>query len=103
MLLLTPHPGSQNLVRETHPQTLAVMWVTAGLALLSTVGSSNKQRCRLLLPLRSCHPSLIPQACPTDAKLWCALGDITQQDEHYAKAWEVSNHRSSRAQRSLGR
>lgn len=43
------------------------------------------------------------QACPDDAKLWCALGDITQQDEHYVKAWEVSNHRSSRAQRSLGR
>lgn len=46
---------------------------------------------------------LLLQACPSDAKLWCALGDITQQDEHYVEAWEVSNHRSSRAQRSLGR
>lgn len=43
------------------------------------------------------------QSCPSDAKLWCALGDITQQDEHYVKAWEVSGNRSSRAQRSLGR
>jgi hypothetical protein len=46
---------------------------------------------------------LTVQVYPSDAKLWCALGDITQQDEHYAKAWEVSNHRSSRAQRSIGR
>jgi hypothetical protein len=43
------------------------------------------------------------QADPSDAKLWCALGDITEGGQHYAKAWEVSGHRSSRAQRSLGR
>lgn len=43
------------------------------------------------------------QVTPSDAKLWCALGDITGQAAHYSKAWEVSGLRSSRAQRSLGR
>ncbi|WIA10643.1 hypothetical protein OEZ85_010823 [Tetradesmus obliquus] len=43
------------------------------------------------------------QANPDDAKLWCVLGDIQQQEAHYEKAWEVSSHRSSRAQRSIAR
>ena len=50
-----------------------------------------------------------------EAKLWCLLGDLelSKQDhtpatarsiasEHYTKAWEVSKHTFSRAQRSLG-
>lgn len=45
----------------------------------------------------------VPQASPDDPKLWCVLGDIQQQEEHYLKAWEVSGRRSSRAQRSLAR
>lgn len=37
-----------------------------------------------------------------EAKLWCTLGELENQPAHYAKAWEVSGHTSSRAQRSLG-
>ncbi|RSH93866.1 hypothetical protein EHS25_006516 [Saitozyma podzolica] len=52
-----------------------------------------------------------------EAKLWCLLGDLALNNdaasrdpqaarkaavEHYTKAWEVSNHTSSRAMRSLG-
>ena len=41
---------------------------------------------------------------PLDApRLYCILGDIEQSTELYEKAWEVSNQRYARAQRSLGR
>jgi tetratricopeptide (TPR) repeat protein len=39
-----------------------------------------------------------------EAKLWCLLGDMEPANavRHYTHAWEVSNHTSSRAMRSLG-
>ncbi|KAI5084964.1 hypothetical protein GOP47_0001133 [Adiantum capillus-veneris] len=40
---------------------------------------------------------------PDDPRLWCALGDVTLNEDCYEKAWEVSKHRFGRAQRSLGR
>ncbi|KAL6580471.1 hypothetical protein OROMI_008495 [Orobanche minor] len=38
---------------------------------------------------------------PSDSRLWCLLGDITNDDSNYKKALEISAHRSSRAFRSL--
>uniref|UniRef100_A0ACD5VXK4 Uncharacterized protein n=1 Tax=Avena sativa TaxID=4498 RepID=A0ACD5VXK4_AVESA len=40
---------------------------------------------------------------PSDPKLWCSLGDATNNADHYKKALEVSNNRSARALRSLAR
>jgi Flp pilus assembly protein TadD len=40
---------------------------------------------------------------PTDAKLWCALGDALDDESHYEKALLVSDGRSARACRSLAR
>lgn len=47
-------------------------------------------------------PTRDPQ--PSDApRLYCILGDIDSSPEMYEKAWQVSNQRYGRAQRSLGR
>lgn len=40
---------------------------------------------------------------PNDPRLWCSLGDVTNDDSCFEKALEVSNNRSARAKRSLAR
>ncbi|KAL8780533.1 MAG: hypothetical protein Q9213_006429 [Squamulea squamosa] len=41
---------------------------------------------------------------PADApRLFCILGDLEKSPSAYEKAWNVSNHRYARAQRSLGK
>ncbi|KAH9707026.1 TPR REGION domain-containing protein [Citrus sinensis] len=40
---------------------------------------------------------------PNDPRLWCSLGDVTNNDACYEKALEVSNDKSARAKRSLAR
>ncbi|TVU39421.1 hypothetical protein EJB05_12840, partial [Eragrostis curvula] len=34
---------------------------------------------------------------PNDPRLWCSLGDVTNNDDHYKKALEVSKNKSARA------
>ncbi|KAG5978796.1 hypothetical protein E4U55_005911 [Claviceps digitariae] len=39
---------------------------------------------------------------PNAARLWCILGDIENDPNHYQRAWTISKQRYSRAQKSLG-
>ncbi|KAH8168551.1 TPR repeat-containing protein C19B12.01 [Sarocladium implicatum] len=39
---------------------------------------------------------------PNAARLWCILGDLEDDPSHYTRAWEISNGRYARAQKSLG-
>jgi tetratricopeptide (TPR) repeat protein len=36
-------------------------------------------------------------------RLWCTLGDLTGNFDYYEKSWELSQHRFTRAKRSLGK
>ncbi|KAI5641769.1 tetratricopeptide repeat protein 27 [Phthorimaea operculella] len=60
--------------------------------------------CYTCLQLRHKAAEIIQQQidiAPT-VKLYCLLGDATDDEACYEKAWEFSNHRSSRAQRHWG-
>ena len=46
-------------------------------------------------------PERVPPP-PNAPRLWCILGDMENSPAHYERAWEISHHRYSRAQRSLG-
>lgn len=66
---------------------------------------NNLIDCYCLLGKKAAAMDLIKERLqfrPEDPRLWCALGDVTLNEECYAKAWEVSGHRFARAQRSLG-
>ncbi|RYP12460.1 hypothetical protein DL765_007314 [Monosporascus sp. GIB2] len=41
-------------------------------------------------------------APPNAPRLFCILGDLENDPAHYERAWEISNRRFARAQRSLG-
>ena len=39
---------------------------------------------------------------PHSPRLWCILGDLDQDPSCWQRAWDISNHRYARAQRTLG-
>lgn len=60
--------------------------------------------CYSILNLRHKAAEVIKDqlAVKESVKLWCLLGDATDDVTCYEKAWDLSNHRSSRAQRHWG-
>ncbi|XP_033610346.1 tetratricopeptide repeat protein 27 [Cryptotermes secundus] len=57
--------------------------------------------CYNLLQLRHKAAEIIQQQLDKEetVKLWCLLGDATDNPLHYEKAWDLSGHKSARAQR----
>ncbi|CAM6085732.1 unnamed protein product [Calypogeia fissa] len=67
---------------------------------------NNLIDCYCLLGKKTAAAGLIRQRLevrPDEPRLWCSLGDVTLDEDCYHKAWEVSGHRFTRAQRSLAR
>ncbi|KAB0796138.1 hypothetical protein PPYR_10199 [Photinus pyralis] len=60
--------------------------------------------CYTLLKLRHKATEIIKEQLEVNptVKLWCLLGDSTDDVDCYQTAWEMSRHRSSRAQRHWG-
>ncbi|KAL5745319.1 hypothetical protein ACOSP7_026465 [Xanthoceras sorbifolium] len=66
----------------------------------------NLIHCNCLLGKKAAAVELIKarlSEMPNDPRLWCSLGDVTNNDACYEKALEVSNDKSARAKRSLAR
>ncbi|KAJ8754915.1 hypothetical protein K2173_015427 [Erythroxylum novogranatense] len=62
--------------------------------------------CNCLLGKKAAAVELIKKRLserPNDPRLWCSLGDVTNNDSYYEKALEVSDDKSARAKRSLAR
>ncbi|XP_065622457.1 uncharacterized protein LOC112036046 isoform X2 [Quercus suber] len=62
--------------------------------------------CYCLLEKKAAAVELIKKRLsemPNDPRLWCSLGDVTNDDACYQKALEISNDKSARAKRSLAR
>uniref|UniRef100_A0A2P2K890 Uncharacterized protein n=1 Tax=Rhizophora mucronata TaxID=61149 RepID=A0A2P2K890_RHIMU len=62
--------------------------------------------CNCLLGKKAAAVELIKMRLsemPNDPRLWCSLGDVTNNDSCYEKALEVSNNKSARAKRSRAR
>ncbi|KAI4330077.1 hypothetical protein MLD38_028385 [Melastoma candidum] len=62
--------------------------------------------CYRLLEKKSAAVELIKArllVTPGDPRLWCSLGDVTNDETCYEKALDVSHNRSARAKRSLAR
>ena len=106
---------------HVYSSALAPFWVTEGelVSLLLALGSVKAALDRALkiqlwsevivcynrLNLRHKSAEVIQQQIEEkgeSAHLFCLLGDATDNIEHYKKALELSNNRSSRAFRSLG-
>lgn len=106
---------------HVYSSALAPFWVTEGelVSLLLSMGSVKAALDRALkiqlwsevivcynrLNLRHKSAEVIQQQIEEkgeSAHLFCLLGDATDNIDHYKKALELSNNRSSRAFRSLG-
>ncbi|CUS14040.1 unnamed protein product [Tuber aestivum] len=87
------------------------MWAEVALCWAATEKGDKARaviRDQLFHPLKSGDESgggrkEIDPAPPNAPRLWCILGDIDQDPDHYERAWEVSRGRYARAKRSLGR
>ncbi|KAG0638068.1 hypothetical protein HOY80DRAFT_1049276 [Tuber brumale] len=87
------------------------MWVEVALCWVATEKEDKARaviRDQLFHPLKSGDdsrdiPREIEPVPPNAPRLWCILGDIDQDPNHYERAWEVSKGRYARAKRSLGR
>ena len=100
-------PPIHALKRELGEQLISVGMVGAALKLFEEIEHWDAYvSCLELLGKKQQAADVVKKRLgddPSNAKLWCALGDATGDETCYHKAWEVSEERNARSQRSLAR
>lgn len=100
-------PLRVSLRKELGEAFVALGLVGAALPLFESLELwDNLIACYQLLDKRVAAEELVRrrlEVTPDDARLWCALGDLTLDESYYEEAWKRSGDRSARAQRSLAR
>jgi tetratricopeptide (TPR) repeat protein len=73
---------------------------------LCWAATEQEEKARNIIQNQLIDPSTSEERTPPPSqapRMWCILGDIDRNPQHYEKAWEVSKRRYARAMRSLGR
>eukprot|EP01098_Paradermamoeba_levis_P013375 TRINITY_DN6089_c0_g4_i1.p1 TRINITY_DN6089_c0_g4~~TRINITY_DN6089_c0_g4_i1.p1 ORF type:complete len:794 (-),score=249.56 TRINITY_DN6089_c0_g4_i1:18-2399(-) len=100
-----PFPFTWELKRELGVRFMALGVLRSSLQLFEELEIWDEIiKCYLLLDKKEKAKEIVQERLSTNptAELWCILGDLTEDDELYEKAWEVSGHHFTRAKRSLG-
>eukprot|EP00741_Cyanophora_paradoxa_P000886 tig00000448_g856.t1 len=102
-----PFPSTWSLKKELGEGFMSIGCCASALELFQQLEMWEEAvDCYRVMQKRSKAEELIRERLEVDAgnaNLWCLLGDVTDNAGWYERAWEVSNHRSGRSQRSLGR
>ncbi|KAI5818177.1 hypothetical protein BZA77DRAFT_307549 [Pyronema omphalodes] len=78
------------------------MWADCALCYAATDDEAKAKKVIMNQLFTEAGEERIPPP-PEAPRLWCILGDIEENPEHYEKAWTVSNNKYAKAKRFLGR
>ncbi|KAJ2830444.1 hypothetical protein FBU31_002485, partial [Coemansia sp. 'formosensis'] len=99
-------PSQWEFERELANQFMTMGVVRSALDIYERLGMWDEiVTCYVLLEQNDVAQQIIKDQLalsPDSAKLWCVLGDLQRDPEHWRHAWEISGRRYARAMRSLG-
>ncbi|KAJ2415509.1 hypothetical protein GGI10_001657 [Coemansia sp. RSA 2530] len=99
-------PSQWEFERELANQFMAMGVIRSALDIYERLGMWDEVvSCYVLLEQNEVALRIINEQLalyPDSSKLWCVLGDLKREPEHWRHAWEISGQRYARAMRSLG-
>ncbi|KAJ2072039.1 hypothetical protein GGH13_002959 [Coemansia sp. S155-1] len=99
-------PSQWEFERELANQFMTMGVIRSALDIYERLGMWDEiVSCYVLLEQNEVAQRIISEQLalyPDSSKLWCVLGDLKLEPEHWRHAWEISGQRYARAMRSLG-